>query len=174
MIAADFQPFSIVTDKGFINFVKVLDPRYTLPSKSTLRDKYLKEMYSSTAEKLRIILSTVKYVSISCDSWTSRGTESFLTINCHFINADFELTSMVLSTKQIMHHTSEAIASTLTEVFIEWSIVQKVICIVTDNAANMIKATEILKLKHLSCYTLNLMVQDALRITCAQNIRTIF
>jgi len=31
MIAKDIQPFSIVDDQGFRNFVKVLDPRCTLP-----------------------------------------------------------------------------------------------------------------------------------------------
>lgn len=36
MIATDFQPFSIVEDRGFKSFVKTLNPTYNLPSRKTL------------------------------------------------------------------------------------------------------------------------------------------
>lgn len=42
MICKDFQPFSVVEDDGFKNFIKLLDPRYNLPSRTTLRDNLLK------------------------------------------------------------------------------------------------------------------------------------
>ncbi|XP_016970923.1 E3 SUMO-protein ligase ZBED1-like [Drosophila rhopaloa] len=45
MIAKDIQPFSIVEDEGFRKFVKLLDPRYTLPSRTTLQDVKMKNMY---------------------------------------------------------------------------------------------------------------------------------
>ncbi|KAJ8897964.1 hypothetical protein PR048_003322 [Dryococelus australis] len=38
MVACDIQPFSIVEDKGFRAFFKSLDPKYELPSKTTLRN----------------------------------------------------------------------------------------------------------------------------------------
>lgn len=42
----------------------------------------------------------------------------------------------------------------------------------TDNAANMIKICEIFKKRHLSCYahTLNLVVQNNLKLDCIKNI----
>lgn len=52
------------------------------------------------------------------------------------------------------------------EIFKEWQISDKVVCVVTDNAANMIKMVEILKIKHLLCFahTLNLVVQENLNL----------
>lgn len=37
MIIKDFQPFSIVNGEGFSRLNNVLDPRYRLPSKTTLK-----------------------------------------------------------------------------------------------------------------------------------------
>jgi len=41
MIAKDIQPFSIVDDEGFWKFVKPLDPRFTLPSRTTLQNAHM-------------------------------------------------------------------------------------------------------------------------------------
>jgi len=38
MVCKDFQLFSIVDDVDFKNFIKLLDPRYDLPSRKTLTD----------------------------------------------------------------------------------------------------------------------------------------
>lgn len=47
MIATDFQPFSIVEDKGFKGFVKALNPMYTLPSRKTLSLTMIPKLYST-------------------------------------------------------------------------------------------------------------------------------
>jgi len=46
----------------------------------------------------------------------------------------------------------------------KWHLENKVQCIVTDNALNMINACNLLKIKHLPCFahTLNLTVRDGL------------
>ena len=36
MFAKDYQPFRIVDDNGFVQFVKALDPRYKLPCRRTV------------------------------------------------------------------------------------------------------------------------------------------
>lgn len=167
MIAMDFQPFTIVTDDGFKRLVFLLDPRYVLPSTFTLSGKLLNQRYNDIRNKLREDLSGVEYVSLTSDGWTSRATESYLTITCHFV-VNYELHAAVLSTKPLtngVHHTSENIAESTQEIIDEWEIDHKVTCIVTDNAANMIKACELLKKRHLPCYahTLNLVVQDNLK-----------
>jgi len=45
MIAQDLQPLSVVEDSGFREFIKALDPRYTLPSRSQIRNKLLPGEY---------------------------------------------------------------------------------------------------------------------------------
>lgn len=41
MITMDFQPFSIVEDKGFREFVEAINPVYELPSRKTLANSLL-------------------------------------------------------------------------------------------------------------------------------------
>lgn len=175
MIAVDYQPFNIVNDVGFKNFVNVLDPRYTLPSKTTIRNKLIGDMYDSIKKKLLSELNNVKFVAITADLWSSRNSEGFLTVTCHYINEEFVLKTAVLSTKPLEgspNHTAENLASNLKSVFEEWDLLKKIICIVTDNAYNIVKACEILKIRNLPCYahTLNLVVHDGLKADCIKDV----
>lgn len=175
MIATDLQPFNIVNDTGFRNFVSLMDPRYVLPSKYTIREKIMKKIYNDGCQMLKDLLKCVKYVAITSDSWSSRATESYLTVTCHFITEKFELKSAVLSTKPLengINHSAENISNALKDIFIEWGIHDKIAGIVTDNAPNMIKACELLKKKSLPCFahTINLVVQDTISMTPCKDI----
>lgn len=168
MICTDYQPFTIVEDKGFKNFISLLDPRYILPCPNTVANKLLKEEYLEKYQKLKNELNATDFVSITCDLWTSRITESYLTVTCHFIK-DWKIQNKVLSTKPLengINHTAENIANSLKSILEEWNICNKVTCIVTDNASSMIKACELLQKRHMPCfaYTINLVVQDNLHV----------
>ncbi|XP_054744288.1 E3 SUMO-protein ligase ZBED1-like [Anastrepha obliqua] len=174
MVATDLQPFSVVEDIGLRNLMRVVDPKYVMPCRKTLRDTYIKNMNESMTEKLKGILDSVDSCAITTDAWTSRANVSYLTVTCHFI-LNFELKTAVLSTKPLMdetNHSSLNIANTLREICDEWKVFDKLHTIVTDNAASMIKACELLKKKHLPCFahTLNLVVQDALNLENVQNV----
>ncbi|EYU24104.1 hypothetical protein MIMGU_mgv1a019843mg, partial [Erythranthe guttata] len=156
MIAIDMQPFRIVEDRGFRDFVYYLNPRYILPSRTTLRNVHLQNMYNEMKEKLVLILNNVEYCAVTTDSWTSRANEFYVTVTCHFIDKNFVLREAVLSTNKLdidTDHTSNKIADSLRAVLLDWNILYKTSTIVTDNAANMIKACEILKKRHLPCLT---------------------
>ncbi|KAE9522567.1 hypothetical protein AGLY_017037 [Aphis glycines] len=148
MICKDFQPFSIVEDIGFKNLVKVLDPRYELPN------------------TLFNIIQNVSHVSLTCDLWSSRANESFLTVTCDFVDENFKMHCFLLSTNKMeINHTSENIAAEMNIIMKDWNIANKNITIVTGNASLMIKACQLLKIRHHYCFahTLNLMVQDSLK-----------
>ncbi|XP_030378729.1 uncharacterized protein LOC115627244 [Scaptodrosophila lebanonensis] len=98
MIAIDMQPFRIVEDRGFRDFVYYLNPRYILPSRTTLRNVHLQNMYNEMKEKLVLILNNVEYCAVTTDSWTSRANEFYVTVTCHFIDKNFVLREAVLST----------------------------------------------------------------------------
>ena len=51
MIALDNQPFSIVDDLGFKNLVRVLEPRYNLPSHRYFAEVVIPDMYQQVKEK---------------------------------------------------------------------------------------------------------------------------
>lgn len=173
MIATDFQPFNIVNDVGFRKFIHLLDPKYALPSKFTIKENIMKNLYFQAKNKLKEVLHDINYVAITTDCWTSQATESYLTATCQFINNNFELKTASLSTKQLLkNHTAQNLADTLEDIFNDWNIGNKVACIVTDNAQNMVKMCEILKKNHLPCYahTLNLAVQENLKLDCIKHI----
>jgi len=177
MICLDFQPYNIVEHKGFRDFVLALDPRYNLPSKHTLKYNYINKEYYRGVYILKEILYKTQYIAITCDTWTSSSTETYLSATCHFINSDFELKSAILSIKKLLdvtNHTAENIANSLESIFLEWNIRDKIICIVTDNASAMIKACELLKIKNLPCFahTVNLVVQDSIKFECVKEIMT--
>jgi hypothetical protein len=75
------------------------------------------------------------------------------------------MVSFVLETFNLcVNHTAENIAAELVRIADEWNIAEKVVAIVTDNAANMVAAIRITRWKHIPCFahTLNLIVQGAL------------
>ncbi|XP_067624168.1 E3 SUMO-protein ligase ZBED1-like isoform X3 [Eurosta solidaginis] len=167
LIGVDLQPFSIVNHEGFRSYTKILDPRYVLPSKTTLKNVHIQNMYEQCRSKLRDLLSAVEYLAITTDCWTSAATESYITVTCQFIDPDFSMRTAVLSTMPLLeatNHNADNIAKSLHDIFINYDILDKVTYIVTDNASNITKACEILKKKNLPClaHTLNLVVQNSL------------
>ncbi|XP_072386859.1 E3 SUMO-protein ligase ZBED1-like [Diabrotica undecimpunctata] len=108
MIATDLQAFNIVNDSGFKNFVNMLDPRYVLSSKFTIRETIMNDMYQKCVLKLKDVLKQNNFVSITTDSWTSVSTESYMAITCHYIDQNFNLKNSILAvTKLKEHHTAE-------------------------------------------------------------------
>ena len=67
MLALYMQIGSIVEDKGFQDFLKVIDPKYVPPSHRTI-----------TREHLRVLLNYI-------DIWTSRATMGYVTVTYHFL-----------------------------------------------------------------------------------------
>lgn len=104
---------------------------------------------------------------ITTDVWSSCNAESYITVNCHFLTAEWELKSCVLATHQVkMDHTAENISAELIKIANEWGIADTICCIITDNAAipaNMMAAAQLAQWRHIPCFahTLNLIVQEA-------------
>lgn len=165
MVATDLQPYSFVEDTGFRKLMNIMDPRYVVPSRKTIKNLLNGEIFDKTFNKLMEILSEVKYVSLTTDLWTSSAnTESYCTITCHFIYKD-KNESAVLDTSELQgRHTAQNIKEHITEVSARFNILRKVICIVTDNAASEKLACSLLQITHLPCFahTLNLVVTDSI------------
>ena len=88
-----------------------------------------------------------------------------MTVTCHFIDESWQLKTFVLETFHLStSHTAENIAAELIRIGKEWEISEKVIALVTDNAANAVAAARITGWTHIPCFahTLNLIVKGAL------------
>ncbi|KAL6463245.1 hypothetical protein MHYP_G00276360 [Metynnis hypsauchen] len=165
MVARDFQPFSIVKDVGFRSYSHALNPMYAVPSRKTLSQKIIPGLYDAARASLQERVKRASAVCLTTDCWTSRATTSFMSVTCHFIE-NYSMVSSLLDCFEFSdRHTSENLAEELLRVAREWGVEHKVVCCVTDNAANITRAIQLLKWTHHPClaHTINLFVRNALR-----------
>ena len=105
-------------------------------------------------------------MALTTDIWTSRQTQSYCCVTVHFITDTWHLKSAVLETFEFnCDHTAENIALELNTVATNWGLNNNVVCVVTDNASNMVSAISKTGWRHLPCFahTLNLIVQDSIK-----------
>jgi len=97
MIALDNQPFSVVEDPGFIRLVRVLEPRYVIPSRKYLVDKVLPTVHSDVTSWVKNEIETVSYFSFTTDAWSAAaGNASLLSLTAHWLTDNFLKKSTVL------------------------------------------------------------------------------
>ncbi|KAL4112812.1 hypothetical protein QTP88_016538 [Uroleucon formosanum] len=143
-----------------------------LPS---LRTPPLRRAEPSTAEHLKRIHPTklnpithneddpdnqlIQTTENTFNMWTFDSNKSYITVTCHFIFDD-QLYSPVIATKEVSdRHTGQNIAATLTNIFNDWNIANKIITVVSDNGSNIKNAINEHLLKHhhpCVAHTLNL------------------
>jgi hypothetical protein len=168
LITKDFQPFSIVEDSGFRNFVTALHHGYKLPTRKTLRNVLLPAAFEEIRLKTLNLLKEATSLTITTDCWTSRNTDSVMAVTAHFIDKNFLIKSVLLECIAYEGgHGSENLAQKLRKVIADWNIAEESILLaISDNAANIKKAISTdLKWRHFGCYahTLNLIVGNSLK-----------
>lgn len=110
----------------------------------------LPALYEKHVQLVKDELKKTNFVALTCDLWTSRQTKGFLTVTAHFIDTEWEPRSVVLQAVRMMKdHTTENLANELREICSEWEISDKVCCVVTDNASNIVSTVKGMKLRHL-------------------------
>lgn len=172
-ICKDMRPLSVVENEGFRYMLKTLEPRYTIPSRQHITDIAVPNLYKEVKMSILESLSSAERVALTCDAWTSRATESFVTITAHYITTEWNLVSYVLQTRA-MHdsHTGGNIAELLKEAVTEWGLEEKHPVIVTDNASNMNVAAGLADMTHVRCFahSLNLASQKALKLPAVERL----
>uniref|UniRef100_A0A8C5NDS7 HAT C-terminal dimerisation domain-containing protein n=1 Tax=Gouania willdenowi TaxID=441366 RepID=A0A8C5NDS7_GOUWI len=138
-ICKDLQPYSVVE-----NF------SYDIPRRKYFTEKKIPALYEETKAGVMNALESAERVGLTCDSWTSRATQSYITITAHFIKP----------------HTGVHIAEVLQKAVDEWKIDTKQPVVITDNASNMTVAMELTSYQHVRCFAhvLKLASQHALKV----------
>lgn len=123
----DLQPFSIVGDRGFIELLRELEPSYVLPARPTFSKSLLPGKYEEKINKVKELLKTADYVTLSTDSWTSINMEGYTAVTAHFITDAWKFYGCLLTCfKYDGRHTADNIAQELERVVNEWNISEKV------------------------------------------------
>jgi hypothetical protein len=167
MLSKDCMPIDTVDGEGFKIFVKTVEPRYKVPHRKTIT-KQLEDKFEET--KVRIIrrLDEIQWMSLTSDIWTDpMNAKSYISLTAHYIK-ETKMESIIVAVKPLaVDHTADNIMIIIEDILLDWNIdKQKVVCCVTDGAANIVKAFQDLfgKSKHLHCFAhlLNLMATEAI------------
>ena len=128
MIALDFQPFSVVNDKGFRKFIHAIPSRKTLSPKKSFQ-AYMTENMHYCKRGLK------KSHSALSNNWQLDilNPTSFLSVTSHFVE-NYKMISCLLD---CFEFSDRHLAEELLKVAKEWDLENKVGCCVTDNAANI-------------------------------------
>uniref|UniRef100_A0A1X7UI74 Uncharacterized protein n=1 Tax=Amphimedon queenslandica TaxID=400682 RepID=A0A1X7UI74_AMPQE len=114
MISIDSQPFSIVTDVGFVCLLKAMESRRSLPSRKYFTEMVIPSIHRGIEGEVWKEIAGVKwYLSFTTDIWsTSVSNDSLLSLTAHWLNNNFERKSAVLNA-QTLHeeNTGEYICS---------------------------------------------------------------
>jgi hypothetical protein len=133
-------PVNIVEQAWFKNFMQTVDPKFVVPGRRTIVG-IIDTQYKSLREELRKKLSSADAVSLTLDMWSDRRMRSFMGATVHFLTENMHLETFLLDMASFAgSHTAEKIGARCMSMVEEFGIRDKVCFIVTDNAANMIKA----------------------------------
>ena len=116
------------------------DPRHQVPSLKHLTSKLLPAKITKTQAHLMARLKKADKVCATIDLWSSRQMRSYFGVTGHFI-VDWALESVMLGCIRFRgSHTADAIAEQFSTTAATYDLNDKISHIVTDNAANMLKA----------------------------------
>lgn len=107
LLVGKVLPLSLVDNPLFKEFVNLLDPRYKIPSRSTV-NRELTKKHKEIKEVVKAEVQGCNDIAITHDGWTSCSTESYSCVTAHYITVDWELVSAVLQTRKVEgSHTAQ-------------------------------------------------------------------
>ena len=78
--------------------VMSIDRRYQLPSHKYFSEKVIPQMYVDLKQKVSTVIKSAVCLALTTDCWTSRSTDSYISITSHFINDNFYQQLVILDT----------------------------------------------------------------------------
>lgn len=150
----DLLPFTLVDSRGFADFWKYMLKDIELPSKTTLAVSALDDIYICMKNRLTENLKeSPKHATITFDLWTDNYRKiSYITYTYHYVDDNWSFQNLVLKTSMMNHpHTSQRLKDDFEKTLNEFCIADKNIMCVTDGGKNIVKCTELMKLRRIGC-----------------------
>ncbi|XP_045905911.1 E3 SUMO-protein ligase ZBED1-like [Micropterus dolomieu] len=146
-------PVATVEQVGFKKLLKMMDPRYELPSRNYFAREALPQMYTDVRQSLADRLANMTHFGLTSDMWSSRTCEPYMSVTVHFIQ-DWEMKTACLQTSYFpQDHTGEHIAEALQDAIASWKLQEKhLVAITTDNESNIVKAVELNEWLRMQCF----------------------
>lgn len=135
MLIVDELPFSFVEREGFREFMKVVNPHFLIPSRSTST----KDCYSYFIDERRKLLDMFKTLSsrvcLTTDTWTSGQNLCYMCLTAHFIDDDWRLHKRIINFCPIVGHSGVLIGRAVEECLIKWGL-KNILTVTVDNASS--------------------------------------
>lgn len=89
-----------------------------------------------------ILLSNFLGICLTTDIWTSQANQAYMTVTAHIVDTNSSrIKCYVLETTEFPgSHTAERIVDRLGNICIEWCILDKIVCLVSDTCNTMKKS----------------------------------
>ena len=167
MMVTDLQPFRMVNDPGFLNYSKLLDPRFAVGSDIFYRrllEKAFEKGKVSVQQKL--IKEEPSCVSIQLDGWSAHK-HGYVGLLVNYINKDWRRAKICLACGSFdQSHTGQNLATWVENECDSWGITESVGVVTTDTASNMYKMMQYLPFhfSHGDCinHVMQLVINDEL------------
>ena len=129
-------PFRSVNNKQWQKLCLLQNPRFPLPSPTTIRNK-LDQQLKEVEEKMLSRAVPGSKIAISLDGWSSTNKHSFLGIIAHYLTAEWELVEEMIGFESLTDcHSGAILAQVVNGVFEKHKLSDRVLSITTDNASN--------------------------------------
>ena len=79
----DLRPYSVVDNEGFRQLLNECEPRYTIPTRRFITETAVPQLYADVKHQVTEAISSANRAAITCDAWTSRATQSYVTLTGH-------------------------------------------------------------------------------------------
>ena len=152
-VASSGRPTAIVEDEGLQTVLRIAlqNETYHLPSRRTI-DNVICQMYAEKLQEHKKAIENIQSMALTTDFWTSNNNESYCGITGHWIDSEWKLISVTLGCLLVEErHTAENVANFYEEFASTWNITDKICCIVTDSARNMVAAIGRMDYSHIPC-----------------------
>ncbi|CAF1208015.1 unnamed protein product [Adineta steineri] len=134
-------PLNIVENSSFREFMKHCNIKWNPISSKKLKNDYINLFIEKMNKSIHEALNKVEHVTLTIDGWSDRRSRSFLGITCHFIDYKMKPDTCLIDFVRLKgSHTADNIYRTTERVLDHYNLKEKIFKIVTDNAANMVKA----------------------------------
>ena len=91
MLARCMLPISMVENPAFKEYINFIDPSFTIPTRSRIKDSGLPKLKSIIQDKIKVILSNTPNVNTSVDLWSDETMRPFNGYIAQGIDNNWEL-----------------------------------------------------------------------------------
>ena len=131
------------------------DSQYELPGRTYVSQTAIPQLYNRVKDD---ILKDIPFYSATTYMWSSSNMTPYMSLTIHYVTADWTLHSKCLETSYVPdNHTADTLGENLNCALADWGLNEhKLVCITTDNGANIVAAIRNLGWSWLNCFGHNL------------------